>query len=507
MHPARKVFRLFAPTLLLLLAAAPPVHAIYGPSVTIFPWYGYANFAKNVNLEDESIFGVSLGLRPFRYVGIEGHIGRSTTETTHGFAPTTPPTLPAVLTPQEVEILHYGFNLVVHFRPSAVVSPYVMAGWQEGRWEYDNEDSVPKARFENGWEVGGGIVFKVHPRIGIRAEFRDAFWTFPAGTPEPPGEDATDNQFYTAGLEFNFGGSTSRADTDNDGVTDNKDECPDTPAGARVDARGCPLDDDKDGVPDGIDQCPGTPAGARVDARGCPTDADNDRVPDGVDQCPDTPAGAVVDERGCPRDADSDGVPDGIDQCADTPAGTAVDARGCPQVRDADNDGVPDDRDLCPNTPAGVQVDKDGCVVTLTEREVELLDKGRITERDIHFETAKWDILPESYKVLDEIGAILIQWPRLRIEVGGHCDARGSDAYNLDLSEKRAGAVLDYLVSKYPQITREQYTARGYGERQPVATNKTVEGMARNRRVEFKVLNTEELTKERERRRALGSNE
>ncbi|HEU4941611.1 MAG TPA: OmpA family protein, partial [Candidatus Eisenbacteria bacterium] len=69
--------------------------------------------------------------------------------------------------------------------------------------------------------------------------------------------------------------------------------------------------------------------------------------------------------------------------------------------------------------------------------------------------------------------------------------------------KKRAQSVLDYLVTNFPQITRDQYTAKGYGERKPVATNRTVEGMARNRRVEFKVLNTEELTKERERRRLL----
>jgi len=168
---------------------------------------------------------------------------------------------------------------------------------------------------------------------------------------------------------------------------------------------------------------------------------------------------------------------------------------------------VQDDKDQCPNTQVGVKVDSDGCPIILTERETELLDKGKITTREIHFETAKWDILPESQPVLDDIGKILIQWPRLRIEVGGHCDARGSDAYNLDLSQKRAQAVLDYILQKFSQIPREQYVAKGYGERVPVASNKTVEGMAKNRRVEFKVLNTEELTKERERRRLLKKGE
>jgi OOP family OmpA-OmpF porin len=308
-------------------------------------------------------------------------------------------------------------------------------------------------------------------------------------------------------VEFSFGGTnySASADADQDQVPDRKDKCPNTPVGARVDANGCPMDGDGDGVYDGLDQCPDTPRGATVDARGCPADDDSDHVWNGIDQCPNTPAGAVVDERGCPKDTDNDGVPDGIDQCADTPQGVAVDARGCPQ--DADRDGVPDDRDLCPNTPINVKVDKDGCPIDLSDREIELLDKGRITEREIHFATAKWDILPESHPVLDAIGNILIQWPRLVIEIGGHCDARGSDAYNLDLSQKRSQAVMAYLLDKFTQLDRSKFSAKGYGERLPVASNKTVEGMAQNRRVEFKVLNTEELTKERERRRVLQKGE
>ncbi|TPW10665.1 MAG: hypothetical protein FD129_1851 [bacterium] len=143
----------------------------------------------------------------------------------------------------------------------------------------------------------------------------------------------------------------------------------------------------------------------------------------------------------------------------------------------------------------------------MNEKETELLDTGKITVRDIKFETAKWNILPESYKVLDEVGTILIQWPELRVEIGGHADARGSDAYNHDLSHKRANSVLEYLTGKFPGISTSQYTAVGYGESQPVAPNTTVEGMAKNRRVEFKVLNTEVLKKEQERRRTLKKGE
>ena len=474
--------------LLGILAAPHSAAALYGPSLTLFPWGGYANFAKNVNLQDTPVYGGTIGLSPYRYIAIEGHFGRGSTHTVFGFTPyaLTPPPSPIE---REVEMLHYGGDLAISLRPSAVVNPYLLVGWQEARLHYTDEDSVPKPRYLNGWEYGAGIKLRMTPRFAVRAEFRNALWQFPEGTPPPAGTDATDNQFYTAGLEIALGGSTGHKEEE---VTE---------------VAVVNTDQDNDGVPDRLDRCPNTPAGARVDANGCPIDSDNDGVPDGIDQCPDTPAGAAVDARGCPRDSDNDGVPDGIDQCADTPAGAKVDARGCPIAVDADNDGVPDDRDLCPFTPANAKVDKDGCPIELSERDVELLDKGRITERNIHFETAKWDILPESQPVLDDIGHTLIQWPRLRIEIGGHCDWRGSDAYNMDLSQKRAGAVLDYLIAKFPQITREQYSAKGYGERVPVATNKTVEGMAMNRRVEFRVLNTEELTKERERRRLLQKGE
>jgi outer membrane protein OmpA-like peptidoglycan-associated protein/opacity protein-like surface antigen len=486
---------------LALIAPSRPAFAqVDGPHVVLFPWGGYANFAKNVNIKDKPLFGGTAGLFVHKYVGVEAHLGYLKTNTITGFTHYSIDPAPAILVPEELSMLHYGGDLVLNLHPSAWFSPYVLGGWQEGRIKFEDEVSRPRAEYENGWEFGAGARLHLSPRVAVRAEFRDAMWKFPEGTPPPAGSDATDNQFYTAGVEFTFGGKSITADADHDGVPDRKDKCPDTPIGARVDASGCPLDSDGDGVWDGIDQCPDTPHGATVDAKGCPNDADNDGVPDGIDQCPNTPAGAVVDARGCPKDSDNDGVPDGIDQCADTPAGAKVDARGCPIVEDSDHDGVPDDKDLCPNTPTDVKVDKDGCPITLNERETELLDKGRITERNIHFVTAKWDILPESYPILDDIGSILIQWPRLQIEIGGHCDSRGSDAYNMDLSDKRANSVMTYLITKYPQLDRGHFTAKGYGERVPVATNKTVEGMAMNRRVEFKVLNEEELKRERERR-------
>lgn len=88
-------------------------------------------------------------------------------------------------------------------------------------------------------------------------------------------------------------------DSDGDGVTDDLDQCPDTPKGVKVDAKGCPLDSDGDGVTDDRDQCPGTPKGVKVDGKGCPLDSDGDGVADDIDQCPNTPEGIVVDDKGC----------------------------------------------------------------------------------------------------------------------------------------------------------------------------------------------------------------
>jgi len=313
------------------------------------------------------------------------------------------------------------------------------------------------------------------------------------------GNSNRNDQQYWLGLTWAMGGKPR--DTDGDGVPDRKDKCPNTPAGAKVDATGCPIDSDGDGVYDGLDQCPNTPKGAVVDAKGCPKDTDGDGVYDGLDQCPDTPKGAKVDARGCPLDSDGDGVYDGLDQCPNTPKGAVVDANGCPI--DSDGDGVPDGLDKCPNTPAGAKVDADGCPIVVSERETELLDTGMIRLQNVNFETGKSDLLPESLPILDEVGPILRKWPQLQIEVGGHTDSRGSAAKNQALSESRANAVRDYLLKKFPDIAATQLSAKGYGAGRPVAPNTSALAMARNRRVEFVVLNKDVLKKEVEKRKLL----
>ncbi len=295
------------------------------------------------------------------------------------------------------------------------------------------------------------------------------------------------------------GHGTTDRDSDGDGVMDSRDRCPNTPKGAEVDRYGCPTaaDADGDGVPDGVDKCADTPRGARVDASGCPMDSDGDGVPDGIDRCSGTPKGAKVDRNGCPADADGDGVADGVDRCPNTPEGARVNADGC--AIDSDGDGVADGIDRCPNTPNNLEVNDMGCPVEISETETEFLDSGMIRTSLINFESGSASIKSASYPILDEIGNILVQWPKLKIEIGGHTDSQGSESLNQRLSDERAQAVLSYLTSNF-DVKGSQFSTKGYGESSPIASNSTADGRKRNRRVEFTVLNRDELKREIERR-------
>ena len=290
------------------------------------------------------------------------------------------------------------------------------------------------------------------------------------------------------GLSFMFGDrSRGPRDRDADGVPDDVDECKKTPPGDKVDAKGCTVKDaDGDGVFDDADACADTPAGDKVDEKGCslPKDADGDGVLDNVDACADTPKGDKVDEKGCslPKDADGDGVTDDTDACADTPAGEQVDAKGCgPSQRDGDGDGVKDAADRCPSTPAGVEVDGEGCQVLFQPTKKTLILEG------VNFETGKATLTPESETILNGVAESLVANDSIRVQVTGHTDNTGSLALNRRLSRGRADAVRTYLISK--GVAEDRLTARGFGPDQPVASNKTADGRAQNRRVELTRLN------------------
>lgn len=115
------------------------------------------------------------------------------------------------------------------------------------------------------------------------------------------------------------------------------------------------------------------------------------------------------------------------------------------------------------------------------------IKKGEIIRlNNIFFEFNKADLKEESYSELDRLVEILKDNKKLKIEIGGHTDDKGSESYNLKLSKDRASSVVAYLVSK--GISANRLTSKGYGESQPVVTNDSDENRAFNRRVEFKIL-------------------
>jgi outer membrane protein OmpA-like peptidoglycan-associated protein len=106
---------------------------------------------------------------------------------------------------------------------------------------------------------------------------------------------------------------------------------------------------------------------------------------------------------------------------------------------------------------------------------------------NVFFDFDKWDLRPESFIELNLVVKLLNENPMLEIELGAHTDSRGSDEYNIKLSDHRAKSCVDYIISK--GINPARVTWKGYGETVPVATNDTDEGRQLNRRVEFKIMN------------------
>jgi outer membrane protein OmpA-like peptidoglycan-associated protein len=256
-----------------------------------------------------------------------------------------------------------------------------------------------------------------------------------------------------------------------------------------------PKDSDGDGLLDPKDRCPREPEDVDgfEDQDGCPElDNDGDGVHDSQDSCVDEPEDTddFEDADGCPDpDNDKDGVPDLDDACPLEPEDTDgfEDQDGCAEA-DNDKDGLADLDDHCPEQAEDVDgfEDQDGCpepgggLVKITCTRIEI---GEM----VYFDTGKDTIQPRSFALLDQVASVLIGAKHiLRLRVAGHSDDRGNDKRNLELSMRRAASVERYLVVHGVESGR--LSSEGYGETEPIASNKTAEGRAKNRRVEFQIL-------------------
>jgi outer membrane protein OmpA-like peptidoglycan-associated protein len=254
-------------------------------------------------------------------------------------------------------------------------------------------------------------------------------------------------------------------DTDGDGIIDANDDCPEVAGLAAF--NGCP-DTDGDGIADKNDNCP-TLAGL-AQYNGCP-DTDGDGITDNVDKCPNEKGIARL--AGCPEpDTDKDGIIDINDKCPNVFGIAAL--QGCP---DRDGDGIADGDDRCPDK-AGPASNK-GC----PEIKEEAKKKLEMAISGVKFETGKATLKAESYKVLDDVVAVLKEWSDYSVRVEGHTDNTGDETKNIQLSKDRAKVCADYLILKGISASRVSWD--GFGSSRPKADNKTAEGRAKNRRTEF----------------------
>ncbi|MBW2159951.1 MAG: OmpA family protein [Deltaproteobacteria bacterium] len=249
------------------------------------------------------------------------------------------------------------------------------------------------------------------------------------------------------------------------------------------------LDTDGDGLLDPDDACPNEPEDfdGFQDEDGCPDlDNDGDGILDVDDECPNEPEDfdGFEDEDGCPDpDNDGDGILDVDDACPNEP-GPAV-TNGCPEP-DRDGDSVPDRTDNCPDEPGTVA--NQGCqepqLVLITTEQLKILEK-------VYFRLNSAQILPRAFPLLDNIAAVIRAHPEIgQIRIEGHTDRTGTLGYNMKLSKRRAGSVVEYLVGK--GVSKDRLVAEGFGPTRPVVPDaKTKAELAKNRRVEFHIVEPE----------------
>jgi OOP family OmpA-OmpF porin len=321
-------------------------------------------------------------------------------------------------------------NLEHYFTTDSKLTPYAFVG-MGGEWINKNIDNGKYHSTSMVADLGLGAKYPLTEKFNAFLEAR-ALRSF----------NINDNHYGAiAGINYEFGESKPKV-----------------------------IDSDNDGINDSMDKCPNTPAGVAVDTNGCAVDSDNDGVADYLDKCPNTPKNVKVDSNGCPIDSDHDGVADYLDKCANTPKDVKVDSNGC--AVDSDNDGVANYLDKCPNTPAGVVVDKTGCAVTFNFNVQFKKNSAKLNTRYMN-------------KVVT-FAEFLKQNPAYKAQIQGYTDSEGPKLYNIKLSEKRAKAVYNALIKL--GISADRLSYKGFGPANPIADNSTKAGREANRRVVAKLI-------------------
>jgi OmpA-OmpF porin, OOP family len=343
---------------------------------------------------------------------------------------------------QNVQPVGIEVEPTLNIRPygdNALISPFLTVGVGGGMYSSKFGAYVPAG-------VGGQMNLRSNTYVIAQMQYRFSLTK----------AVIKDNMFYSIGVAQSIGKSK--------------------PEAAPIVAPALPVvkDRDGDGVLDADDKCPDVAGIASL--QGCP-DKDGDGIADADDKCPDV--AGIAKYQGCPiPDTDGDGVNDEEDKCI-TVKGFAR-YQGCP-IPDTDGDGINDEEDKCPAKPGPVS--NQGCPAI----DKAVVDKINYAAKNVFFATGSFKLLPKSYKSLDEVVKLLKADESLMIDVDGHTDSQGDETKNQTLSENRAQAVKDYLVSK--GISDARLASKGNGSSKPVGDNKTAAGRASNRRTELGVRN------------------
>jgi outer membrane protein OmpA-like peptidoglycan-associated protein len=323
-------------------------------------------------------------------------------------------------------VLSWRAHLLLHPLPDAKLKPFLLAGGGGLSSLSSGNTRLFRKDTDGGPHLGVGVKMPLSKRVGIRLDGRALLF------PSIARGDEELNYEALLGVYLRLGGG---------------EPAPARPAPAAAPA--AEVDPDSDGIVGAADKCPSEAE-------------DKDEFED-ADGCPDP-------------DNDKDGVSDAKDKCP-LVAGLEA-AAGCP---DKDKDGVPDADDKCPAEPEtdNSYQDEDGCPDKVPEK----LQKFTGTIEGITFETNSDVIKPTSFKVLDRAAAVLVEFKTAKLSIEGHTDNVGTRQHNVDLSTRRAAAVKKYLTGK--GVPEDNLQTKGLGPDKPVAGNKTAASRAKNRRVEF----------------------
>ncbi len=374
------------------------------------------------------------------------------------------------------------------------LTPYVIAGVGLGVMESRLVDDP--VGFLG--QIGGGAHYGFTDNLFLRGEVRGLFNTDPSMA----------NLVVQIGPTFHFGGAKPVPppppppvwkDSDEDGVPDHLDKCPNTPKGCIVDKDGCPLDADKDGVCDGLDECPDTPLGTAVDEKGCPVKPDTVTL--------SWAEGLTFALGSAKLTPQAEGVLDGLVALANKHPDAVIEIGGYTDSTGSAvfNQKLSENRamsvrnymvlkGITPDRLRAIGFGETNFVATndtaegrQQNRRVEFkfLGQDAVGLPVLHFKLGKSELTDASMNNLNEIAEKLKARPNVRVEISAYTDSSGTANLNERLSLKRAGMVKDMLVAK--GVAPENLKPVGRGATNYLTTNATQEGREMNRRVEFTI--------------------